>query len=54
MNTWIWEQPTPIKSTDYLTEAIRIASADEIRAMRKVEDNRLGSRDISAITLFDL
>lgn len=40
MNTWIWEQPIPLKSTDYLTEAINIASADIIRAQRKVEDNK--------------
>ena len=40
MNSWSWEQPIPIKSTDYLTEAISIASADVIRAQRKVEDNR--------------
>ena len=41
MKKWQWEQPTPIRSSQYLTEAIRMAEADIIRAQRVVKDHKM-------------
>mmetsp|Transcript_6105 Transcript_6105/g.8527 ORF Transcript_6105/g.8527 Transcript_6105/m.8527 type:complete len:1139 (-) Transcript_6105:212-3628(-) len=45
MHTWRWEQPIPVESSDSLKEAIAIATADVIRARRRLTDNK--SRGLS-------
>jgi hypothetical protein len=40
MHTWRWEQPIPVESSDFLKEAIAIATSDVIRAQRRLVDNK--------------